>query len=238
MDVQPPTPEEERIADYLLGQMSPQERTAFEQWLLHHPQWQPVFEQYRAVLVQLPEVFSEEIQPPARLRQQLLQASVRQAPLSGKFWLWGSTAAAAVLILFLGVNNYRLQHKLTALEFQLAQSRKEMALLRQSDLQQIQLVATSTKVPASGFVLLSSSSTQVLLQVEHLPAAPSGKVYRLWAIVNGKRENCGQFTPERNGHVFMLLPADANLHKATLEVTLESEYAPEAVGAAILSSHT
>jgi hypothetical protein len=240
----PLTPEETRMADYLLGQMTAEERQAFEEWLLVHPQAQSEFEQLRTMLAELIDAFPQEVQPPKHLRRNLLQAAASlPSPSPSRsarqtWWPWATTAVFASVAALLIVQQISLQQQLAQLQLQLQQSRIQTALLQQPDLQQVRFTSTGKRSSASGFMLISHKEPEALLRLEHLPLAPTGKVYRLWAIVHDQRMNCGQFLPSSTGSVWITLSSDPILVSAPLDITLEPTSATHATGEPILTSRS
>jgi Anti-sigma-K factor rskA len=62
--------------------------------------------------------------------------------------------------------------------------------------------------------------------LKNLAPLPKEQVYRLWAMIDGKKFPCGQFTPDPKGTVFLKLPMEEALVKAPLMVTLEPSLSP------------
>ncbi len=230
-----PPPEEERIVAYLLDQMTPQEKLSCEQWLTDYPEWQAELAQYRILLGQLPEAFSAEIQPNPRLRRQLLQRGVTRVERST--WLsLGSAAFAAFLLVALGVQNYQLQGERAVLQQQVARAKDELALLRENNVQQVRLLPANHNLSASGLLLTLGDRTQALLNVHGLPPIAGGQIYKLWAVIDGKRIACGQFKPARNGQVIVLVPFEPGMEHMPLIITAEPAASSTSSGKVLLLS--
>ncbi len=76
------------------------------------------------------------------------------------------------------------------------------------------------KAPDSEVVALWNQQTnEVLLDVQNLPAPPTGKQYQLWTIVNGKPVNMGMIDPDFGGKLLRMKASDPNA--AAFAITLE-----------------
>ena len=113
------------IAGYILGDLAPEEAAEFEQLLKGHPAVAAEVAQMQQALELSYGV--EEVQPPAHLRSTMLSAAqsqlaerpaitpikTRNAAVRNR-WNRSIAAAAAAVILALGINNYRLWQTLQA----------------------------------------------------------------------------------------------------------------------------
>ncbi|TDB65789.1 anti-sigma factor [Arundinibacter roseus] len=78
------------------------------------------------------------------------------------------------------------------------------------------------KAPESTVVALWNQQTQeVFLDVQNLPAAPAGKQYQLWTIVDGKPVDMGVLAQDYAGRVLQMKRANAT--PAAFAITLEKE---------------
>ena len=108
----------ELAADYLLGDLSAREAKEVEQLLADHPDFtKEVDRLQRSVDFMLAELPLAE--PPPHLRAAILEATQPpiQRPttnLSSVSWLGLAYGVAALFLLFLGVDNYRLRQTLPA----------------------------------------------------------------------------------------------------------------------------
>jgi anti-sigma-K factor RskA len=58
--------------------------------------------------------------------------------------------------------------------------------------------------------------------VQNLSTLPEGKVYRLWAVANGKKFDCGKFNANEKGQVIKEMPLDDIIaNTSMLVVTIE-----------------
>lgn len=78
------------------------------------------------------------------------------------------------------------------------------------------------KAPESSVVALWNQKTnEVLLDVQNLPAAPSGKQYQLWTIVDGKPVDMGMLDPEFSNRLLRMKSSSPNA--VAFAITLEKE---------------
>ncbi|MBW4698660.1 MAG: anti-sigma factor [Aphanocapsa lilacina HA4352-LM1] len=237
-DSPPPTPEQ-RMADYLLGGMSRQERRDFERWLTAHPQWQAAFAEFCEVLSELPDAFEAPAKLPPHLRANILQSS-RQRPLPaglGRTILaWQAAGGTALLLVaLLGGHNYHLAKQLEQVQLEFKRSQQELALVRRPDSRVVALKPTGAGLKAVGFLLVNAASNAALLRLSGLPRAAAGKVYVLWAVVGREHFACGRFLSADDGDVFVLLPLDGYMGSAPLEISLEQENSSRFGGQALLA---
>ncbi|MCY7278182.1 MAG: anti-sigma factor, partial [Phormidesmis sp. CAN_BIN44] len=47
-----------------------------------------------------------------------------------------------------------------------------------------------------------------MLVLQDVATLPRGKVYRMWAFIDGEKVFCGDFKPNDRGEVFLQLPLD------------------------------
>lgn len=172
------------IAGYVLGDLDPNEAAEFEQLLLDHPAIADEVTQMQAALelsYDLPEV-----DPPTHLRSVILNAQAQPTPLAAvpdlavsrtrrnPFpWSRALNLAAAVLIVVLGINNYRLRQTLQASQTET----QRLAALNYS------LKSTEPTNPASATVAVNPNNLEAVLTVKDLPPLPPGKVYVLWTLL-------------------------------------------------------
>jgi anti-sigma factor RsiW len=164
------------------------------------------------------------------------QTSTQQRAQKRWFAMAGGIAAATIAAF--GIQSYQLQQELKATRQEIAQMRQtqEKLIATQGDLNRYQqAVATIEQAPgrmlnlagsgiaasASGNVVITPSQRQAVLMIQNMPKPPEGKVYHLWAMVEGRKVACIQFTPEADGKVLMQLPADRWVNAIGVAVTLE-----------------
>lgn len=170
------------IAGYVLGNLSPEEATQFEQLLAANPAIAGEVEQLQAALEAT--YAPPSVSPPPALRSRLLAAApvVPNPPAlvshhsPTRFWrsprTWLELAAAAVIVA-LSVHNYRLSQ---ALQVSRAETQQAVALT-------YQLRSTQANSAASAQVKIDPQTLKGTIAVQNLPPLPPGKVYVLWTVL-------------------------------------------------------
>jgi anti-sigma-K factor RskA len=227
---EPLTPEaiETLAAGYVCGDLDRAEVLAFEQLLADDPILVAAVDQLQMTLDQV--LYSlNSIEPPAHLESAILSvataAPIAHSPMAQRRrshfpWQTIMGSMAALLILYLGADNYRLRQ-----EHQMAQDIN--ALLQQSQTQLFSLTAVNTSYTSSatGSFVVNLGQRQGILSVQNLGTPPPGRIYRLWAIADGERIPCGTLTTNAQGQVLdkFWMPADFyDTGISGLFVTLES----------------
>jgi anti-sigma-K factor RskA len=184
--------------------------------------------------------------------------------IKGHPWKWAG-AIAALIIATLGIETYRLHQKLAATELEnhrlhqqlltaqttldrirqteLATTRKELFryqqavnLLRQPKNRFLTLIGTNPKLQSSGSLVMIPTRSAALLVLRDVAPLPKGKVYRLWALVDGQKVTCGDFKPNDRGEVFLELPLDKWVETTEVVVTIEPDRAlPMPVGEMVIT---
>jgi anti-sigma-K factor RskA len=217
------TPEaiETLAAGYVVGDLDRAEAEAFQQLLAENPALVAEVELLQSTLDQV--VYSlNSVEPPPYLQSVILAAATTFQPSRHKLsrFLWQSVigGVAALLILALGIDNYRLRQ-----DFRVAQDIN--TLLQQSQTQLFSLKAVNASDTAAGSFVVNLGQRQGILAVQNLVAPPTGKVYRLWAIADGEKIPCGTLKINPQGKVLdkFWMPADFyDTGIAEIFVTLES----------------
>ncbi|MBW4443759.1 MAG: anti-sigma factor [Plectolyngbya sp. WJT66-NPBG17] len=166
------------IAGYVLGNLDPDEAAEFEQLLIDQPAIATEVDRMQKAL-ELSSA-SPEIPPPAHLRSAILAAQTphtasapRSLPRRSFGWNRAMNVAAAVAIVALGINNYRLRQ---ALQVSQTETRRLAPLV-------YALQATQSGNAASATVEIDPNRLEAVLTVQNLPPLPPGKVYALWTVV-------------------------------------------------------
>jgi Anti-sigma-K factor rskA len=140
----------------------------------------------------------------------------------------GSIAAAAIVAL--GIQSYRLQQEIAQLrQTMVAQQsngtryQEAVTMMTESKGRMLNLSGSGTAAGAIGNVVVSGTEKRAILMIQKMPPAPPGKVYHLWAMVDGSKVSCIQFTPEANGQVLMQLPADRWNNAVGVVITIEAD---------------
>jgi len=94
--------------------------------------------------------------------------------------------------------NKVLLNKNEAVQQKLTQAEKQVALMYRSDLQAVVMKGVPQHATFNATVFWNADNRTVYLGNSDLPVVPTGKVYQLWAIVDGKPVSLGLFSPEKN----------------------------------------
>ncbi len=233
------TPEAIEIlaAGYAVGDLDPAEKEAFEQLLADNPALLAKADGLQATLDQV--VYSlNSVEPPPHLQSAILNsANATLQPSQKRFRLRWQTilgGATALLILYLGVDNYRLRQ-----DFRIAQDID--TLLQQSQTQLFSLKAANASNNAEGSFIVNLGQRQGILTVQNLVAPPAGKVHRLWAIADGEKIPCGTLKVNPQGKVLDKFWMPADFYDTGISgffVTLESsENSRYPTGATVMQSN-
>ncbi|MEH1844800.1 MAG: anti-sigma factor [Nostoc sp.] len=221
---EPLTPQaiETLAAGYVVGDLDRAEAEVFEQLLAENPALVAEVKRLQATLDQV--VYSlNSVEPPHNLQGAILAAATTTFQPSGHkpsrlLWYTIMGSVAALLILYLGVDNYRLRQDL-------GMAQNINTLLQQSQTQLFSLKAVNASDTAAGSFVVNLGQRQGILAVQNLVAPPTGKVYRLWAIADGEKIPCGTVKINPQGKVLdkFWMPADFyDTGISGLFVTLES----------------
>lgn len=157
--------------------------------------------------------------------------------------VWGSLAA--VLLAGLGIETYRLHQKLAIAQSELktaratldrigqenlvtshqelSRYREVVNLLRQPNKRFLNLRGMDSMPSSSGSLVIAPRTDTAILLLQDVPSLPKGKVYRMWAFVNGKKMSCAEFQPNEKGQVFLQLPLDKWGGTTKVVVTIEPD---------------
>ncbi len=234
--MQPPELWEELVAGYVLEDLSLEEKEAFDQLLKERPEHVATeIRRLQETLALTPYALPEAV-PSLALRKRLLEAAQpealvkqsgatlpRRRPALWTYWAGGVAAAAALVF---GLDSYALRQKLNTAQKQITQQQAVLSMLYHSNTRLVAFKASTPQSQASGNLLVTSSDKEAVLVLKNLAPVPKEKIYRLWAVINGKKFPCGQFTPDAKGTVFLKLPMEDALVKVPLMVTLEPSLSP------------
>jgi anti-sigma-K factor RskA len=179
------------LAGYVLGDLDPDEATEFEQLLARDPAIaQEVAQMQQALELSYAPA---ELPPPAHLRSAIMAAQVAEMPPTRSSrpatksnrvsfpWTSAMGAAAAVLIVVLGVNNYQLRQALQTAQTSPSDSPTLDSLT--SDLLTYVLERTEAVEDASATVVVNPETLEADLAIQNLPPLPPEKVYVLWTVL-------------------------------------------------------
>ncbi|GFE69194.1 anti-sigma factor [Chroococcus sp. FPU101] len=189
----PPEQLEELMVGYVLNDLSPEEAQRLEQLLAENPQLSIEINRLEEALGLLPYALPE-VEPPPHLRSTILQAAVAQTnhrhPLrqrSSLSWYKIASGIAALLVLVLGLDNYRLRQTLKATQ----PVKKQFETLTYS------LERTKAAEVAEAKVVVNPNNLEAELTIKNLPPLPPGKVYVLWTVL----EQDAPYTTDSKGAI-------------------------------------
>lgn len=242
---------------YALGALDPEERVAFESHLKECGRCKQnlAAAEERVGLLGLAVPMLE---PPARVRTALLERArqgPRAAPIAAtskrsRFTLWHEPVVAwafavvvAAIALTLGTRNYRLQHRLDAMEQEMrahqtavAHDRSVAELLISPETQRVVLKQATEPLHPEGRVYYHPNRG-LLFYASNLPAAPTDHTYQLWLVpAEGAPISAGVFQPNAKGDASVILPKlPSGVAAKAFAVTVEpSGGVPEPSGPKVL----
>lgn len=214
---------------YALGALDPEERVAFESHLKNCDRCKQnlAAAEERVGLLGLAV---PTLEPPARVKTALLERVRQGVPVpatpvtatSKRAWFtlwhepmiaWAFAVILAAVALTLGTRNYRLQHRLDAMEQQMlahqtavAHDRNVAELLTSPETQRVLLKQATESAHPEGRVYYHPNRG-LLFYASNLPAAPTDHTYQLWLVpAEGAPISAGVFQPNARGDASVVLP--------------------------------
>lgn len=147
--------------------------------------------------------------------------------------LWSRIAVAAsvLLAIFGGWSalqlsetrkaNEQLAAEMSNLKETAEYSQTLASMYRDPDFKVIRMPGLEKSTESSVVALWNQQTNEVLLDVQSLPAAPSGKQYQLWSIVDGAPVDMGVLDQDFAGKVLRMKTTDPN--SVAFAITLEKE---------------
>ncbi|MER3436132.1 MAG: hypothetical protein C4288_22905, partial [Leptolyngbya sp. ERB_1_1] len=214
-------------AGYVLGDLDREETERFEQRLATDPALAQEVSRLRSVLEDV--IYGlNEVKPPQQLRASVLQsvhastpprfarsATAKQPTSRWQTRSWNKImgSIAALFMLALGVNNYQLRQELS-------HNQEVSALLQHSQTRLFPLKGMQTAKQAQGSFVVNLEQQKGVLAVQNLPAPPAGKVYRLWAVVDGDKLPCGRLSVNSQGTVLEKFSMPPDFYEAGITALL------------------
>jgi Anti-sigma-K factor rskA len=261
MNALSPAARSELLAGYVLGDLSPAEQAMVEEYLSTHPTAQQELQDLQNTWMLLPLALPE-VRPNEQLRDHIMQGAMEAVAatsvvenrrshrqLKGLWVLLGLAVTGAIG--GLGWQNYHLQQQMAAVQQQqqqltqdLDRSRQQTALAQQEAQEQRTILSRADtrflpvkamgKSAASGTLLLAPVKTKAFLNLQKVPALPTGKVYRIWAVKANGESDCGHFLPDAQGVVSKELPLSDWDGAISIVITIEAEQAKEPEGPEVM----
>ncbi len=230
---QPIDVSEDRLVEYVLGELRRDEAQALEQLMRGDAQLAAEVRRLRQVFDLMP--YAALADPPPELRARVLDAAAARtrqtttpaapAPRAPRRIVWSqfAAAAAAALALAFGIDAWRTRRELT-LQHEMTAALQEPNVVRS-----FALAGTGAARGAIGRVALDLDAKKGAVVLKGMPALPEGQVYRLWAKVNEKDVPCGEFRADRTGAVLAQFVVPVESYTAPLGklfVTVEPSSLP------------
>lgn len=214
------------LESYVLGIATVGESAEVERMVSEHPEVEIELEAIRGTLENY--ALQYEKQPPAALKSkvmaavfdnQSLQSStnnlVQLSSTKPQKSIFSMAASWVLLALSVGANifffnNWKTsEDKIVALESQnqlfakdnkaiKASYQQEVAILQDADFKVIKLLGQKPSPNSKALIYFDKVRQEVYLSALHLPVAPNGKQYQLWAIVDGKPVDAGMIAVTAN----------------------------------------
>ena len=219
---------EELLAGYVLGNLDEQELTWLNQQLVTNPQLKEQIQELESTLALMPYSLPQNV-PSSDLRSKIYhQIAHRNQPKHSQVFTlnrlaWIISGITAVSTLLLGVNNYSLRQQLAINNHQLLQQQELISLLRQPHNRLVSLQGLDELSRASGSLFIAPQKKKAVLALQNLAPLSGNKVYRLWAVSQGKKTGCANFTPDEKGIVHLELSNNALKDANSILITIEPE---------------
>lgn len=203
-------------ASYALDALDADDKAAFEAHLQTCDACRGEVESYREVAGQLAQAAPER-EPPARLRERVLNEARQVRPITSARFVASTRAAwltaAASLIIALGIGSlYVIERsrgreaafaaaaantELAQVQSQLAERDSLIATLLTRDLQTAQLAAQGR--PPSARLYFNRESNRIIIAAYDMPPAKQGRTYQLWGISGTQAVSIGTFNTDASG---------------------------------------
>jgi anti-sigma-K factor RskA len=207
------------VESYVLGLADASERTEFEQLCKKHPELVKARELFEESLEK--HALANAVTPPAATRQKVMAAiqdsvaqSTQKIPTMEtstpvrKMNAWRYVAAAAIILLAVSVwytnNTIKDKETMAADKARAEKERDSTANIIQRIIQEredmlkketivVNMQGTKNAPQSSANIYWDSTSANVYLVVNNMPALPNDKQYQLWAIIDGVPKDLGVF---------------------------------------------
>ncbi|MBW4696316.1 MAG: anti-sigma factor [Aphanocapsa lilacina HA4352-LM1] len=225
---QPPEEHQALLVDYVLEQLNPEQTSTVQSLIARDPAAAAEVERLRRVRDLLP--YGVAAEPPAGLESAILAAMDAAPPQADRPrpqltvlpWRPVAAAAAAVLVLALGIDSLRLRHELST-------TADLVQLLQQPNTRLFALRGTGATTAASGSIVMDLDRRTALVAIQNLPASAPGQTYHLWAIVDGEPLTCGEFKTDTKGTAVARLEVPPGLYSSVVSQLLVTREAAGSV---------
>jgi Anti-sigma-K factor rskA len=215
---------EELLTGYVLNALSCDEKTELESYLEDNPELIQRLDSLQEIMGLM--AHSARMPAPPQLREKVLAIphtpAVSGSPASGLpasgtpgldqsplvnrthrrrsplTWQKVGAAIAALLVITLGIETFRMHQQLTSLETELAEYEEQPS---EKDYT-FELKSKQVGSIAVAKVVVDIDAGEVIVGVQHLPPLPAGEAYHLWAFTaDQKKILCGRFTTDASGQL-------------------------------------
>ncbi|MUG93217.1 hypothetical protein F7734_12550 [Scytonema sp. UIC 10036] len=236
-------------AGFVVDDLTPEEAEEFRLLLAQHPELIAEVEDLQEVLRQVLDGFTE-VEAPTHLLPKILaqvesstaqataaQNSSRVATRTPRPWRKITLSIAALFVVILGIDNYRLRQTLSfvtadnkRLRQDFAQAQVVKTMLQNYETRLFTLKGVNSADAASGSMIINPEQQKAVMVFQNLPAPPSGYVYLLWTVVANEKLPCGEVKTRSWGNTSYELPFTPQMYRefyhpqfSGLIVTLETD---------------
>ncbi len=203
-------------AGFVINDLDAKEEQEFRQLLAKYPQLIQEVDELQEILGKVLDEFTEVEVPSYLLPEIIKQAEATEQKKFINFkpkFIKITTVIGALLIVILGIDNYRLRYNfgiITAENNRLHQEMKQVemvnSLLKETDTMLVTFQGNKKMKEASGMMLVNRKEEMALMSVKNLPTPPDGSFYLLWALVANDKLPCGEIKPYMLGNSLKEIP--------------------------------
>lgn len=225
------------VESYVLGLASEEERKEFEQACKQYPEVLKARTGFELALEK--QAFESAVPPPAALRNKIMEEinesdkviSMQAAPVKNMNWLRYVAAACFILLagslyynLSLYNKNKSLQNNYNNTVARLNEVEADMKVITgRESIKMASLKGTEVSPQSYTTIYWDTTSHDVYLMVNNLPAPASNMQYQLWAFINDKPVDLGYFDIKKEK---LLLQAKNAQNVQAFAITLEKKGRP------------
>lgn len=179
------------------------------------------------------ESANEEIREPEHVAQPDIPAARPHPEIKPKkksSWKMYAAAASILLLISAAGNIFwmnrqsetqkeivKIQTEKKTQELAMQKMNQKMSMFSNPDMQMVMLKGVEKHTDSKAMVFWDKKTKEVYLNAEHLPKAPEGMQYQLWAIADGKPVNAGMYTEEKDSKIALSSIPAAQAFAITLE---------------------
>ena len=230
----------------ILGLASKEEQAEFDRLCLHYPEIVSARNSFEESLEKealnnaqeapafIRDRFLNSISPPPVIStSKVIQMEPSNPPLKRSSTVRWLAAASVILLIISGYLTFRFYQEAVTLRSELqatkdGQARLDSRLRSMEEYEKmitdpnvavVNLTPMPKKAPASASIYWDSTSTNVYLVIKNMPQLPVDKQYQLWAMIDGKTKDLGQF--DVNGSKKVMLKMNNTQKADAFAITIE-----------------